>query len=263
MVWSSTRDISQSGVDRGGAGWANFQRVLDFGGLDPVLVNTAVWTFGVVAVTVLISMALAQFLDKAFPGRRLVRLAVIVPWAASVVMTTTVFYYGLDPFYGVINQFLVDIGLLDTGSGSPNVRCRPSWRRWASRCSSRCRSRPTRCWRGWRRSRTSCSRRPRWTARARCARYLSVMLPILRPALAVAVLINIINVFNSLPILKMIDRQHPRLRRRHHHDADLQADPVRPPDGHGECAVGGQLRDRARGDRDLPETRPADAGGDR
>ena len=76
-----------------------------------------VWVVGVVAVTMLISLALAQLLHKAFPGRRLVRLAVIVPWAASVVMTSAIIYYGLDPFYGIINQFLVDIGILDEPYG--------------------------------------------------------------------------------------------------------------------------------------------------
>ena len=32
-------------------------------------------------------------------------------------MTSTVFYYGLDPFYGIINKFLVDVGLLDAPFG--------------------------------------------------------------------------------------------------------------------------------------------------
>ena len=82
-----------------------------------MLLNTGVWVVGVVLLTVLISLGLAQFLNKAFPGRRLVRLAVIVPWAASVVMTSTVFYYGFDPFYGIINRVLVDIGLLDAAFG--------------------------------------------------------------------------------------------------------------------------------------------------
>jgi multiple sugar transport system permease protein len=38
----------------------------------------------------------------------------------------------------------------------------------------------------------------------RVASYRLIVLPMLRPAIAVATLINIINVFNSLPILRMI-----------------------------------------------------------
>ena len=45
------------------------------------------------------------------------RLAVIIPWAASVVMTTLVVYYGLEPYFGIINTFLVDVGLVDTPEG--------------------------------------------------------------------------------------------------------------------------------------------------
>src|SRR5690606_16665952 len=64
--------------------------------------------------TVIISLGLAQILNKAFPGRQVVRMAVIIPWAASVVMTTMVFYYGLEPYFGIINKFLVDVGLVST-----------------------------------------------------------------------------------------------------------------------------------------------------
>jgi multiple sugar transport system permease protein len=183
--------------------------VLDFGSLDKVLVNTAVWTFGVVAVTVLVSMALAQFLDKAFPGRRLVRLAVIVPWAASVVMTTTVFYYGLDPFYGVINQFLVDIGLLDTGFGFTK---RPVPAFLASMGIAVFVSLPFTTYTllaGLATIPSELLEAAQMDGAGPWRRYLSVILPALRPALAVAVLINLINVFNSLPILKVMTGSLP------------------------------------------------------
>ena len=49
--------------------------------------HTVLWVVLVVGVTVLVSLPLAQLLDKTFAGRRLVRLAMLVPWAASLVMT--------------------------------------------------------------------------------------------------------------------------------------------------------------------------------
>src|SRR5690606_22256737 len=117
MVWTSMRDVSQAGVDRGPAGLDNYVGPLNSPVLSRVLLNTVIWVMGVVGVTLVISLAFAQFLNKPFPGRRFVRMAVIVPWAASVVMTSTVFYYALDPFYGIANQLLVDIGVLDSGFG--------------------------------------------------------------------------------------------------------------------------------------------------
>ena len=115
MIYNSFRKFKPNGFETGAAGWLNYKNALTFPGvpIDRILVNTVVWVVVVVSATVVISLGLAQFLNKAFPGRKLVRLAIIVPWAAIVVMTTTVFFYGLDPYYGIINRFLVDIGMLD------------------------------------------------------------------------------------------------------------------------------------------------------
>jgi ABC-type sugar transport system permease subunit len=56
---------------------------------------------------------LAQLLDKRFAGRRLVRLALLLPWAASLVMTATVWRYIYEGAYGPLNRVLMDLGLLD------------------------------------------------------------------------------------------------------------------------------------------------------
>jgi ABC-type sugar transport system permease subunit len=74
-------------------------------------VNTVVWVVIVVAVTSVVSLGLAQFLES-FPGRRLVRWALIVPWAASVVMTAKVFAWIYDYYFGLLNHALLSVGLL-------------------------------------------------------------------------------------------------------------------------------------------------------
>jgi multiple sugar transport system permease protein len=66
----------------------------------------------VVAATIAISLGLAQFLNKRFAGRRLVRWALIVPWAASLVMTATVWRYLYEGSYGMLNRVLLDLGLI-------------------------------------------------------------------------------------------------------------------------------------------------------
>ena len=111
MIFNSTRKISRIGRDKGFVGLDNYTKVLSDPALPRVLANTAIWVIAVVVITIVLSLALANFLNKAFPGRRLVRLAVIIPWAASVVMTTTVVYYSLQPKLGLAQQFLKDIGL--------------------------------------------------------------------------------------------------------------------------------------------------------
>ncbi|SIM87217.1 carbohydrate ABC transporter membrane protein 1, CUT1 family [Micromonospora cremea] len=209
LVWTSTRDVSPVGVDRGSAGFDNYVTLFDSPALGRVLLNTAIWVVGVVVVTLLVSMALAQFLDKAFPGRRLVRLAVIVPWAASVVMTSTVFYYGLDPFYGVMNQFLVDLGILDTGFGFTR---QPVPAFLVAMGVAVFVSLPFTTYTIL----AGLQMVPREVLEAAAVdgagsvrTYWSVIFPVLRPAIAVAVLINIINVFNSLPILRTLTGSIP------------------------------------------------------
>jgi multiple sugar transport system permease protein len=169
-----------------------------------VLLNSGVWVVGVVLLTVLISLGLAQFLNKAFPGRRWVRLAVIVPWAASVVMTSTVFYYGFDPFYGIINRALVDVGLLDAPFGFTKQPV-PAFA--VAMGVAIFVSLPFTTYTllaGLQTIPDDVLEAARIDGAGRLASYRLVVLPMLRPAIAVATLINIINVFNSLPILRTI-----------------------------------------------------------
>ena len=56
---------------------------------------------------------MAQLLNAKFPGRRFVRYALIVPWAASVIMTATSFRWMLDGYYGILNRILLDLGLVE------------------------------------------------------------------------------------------------------------------------------------------------------
>ncbi|TBN58625.1 sugar ABC transporter permease [Glaciihabitans arcticus] len=209
MFYNSTRDISQSGVDRGGVGFENFQSLLDFAPIWGVLARTLLWVVVVVTLTVLLSLALAQLLDKAFPGRQLVRMAVIIPWAASVVMTTLVVYYGLDPFYGIINEVLVNIGVLDAPYGW--TKNAPSAFAWSIAIAVFV-SLPFTTYTilaGLQTVPADVLEAARMDGAGRTRTYFSVILPQLRSALAVAILINIINVFNSLPILKVMTGSIP------------------------------------------------------
>jgi hypothetical protein len=62
MVWNATRDISTSGVDRGGAGLENFERVAALAALPRVLLNSAVWVIGVVLLTLTLLLSFTGYL---------------------------------------------------------------------------------------------------------------------------------------------------------------------------------------------------------
>ena len=211
MFYNSTRDISLSGLDKGSVGLANFVEVFTFPYFWPILGRTVVWVVLVVGATVLISLGLAQVLTKAFPGRRLVRMVVIVPWAASVVMTTLVVYYGLEPYFGIINRFLVDVGLVDTPEGFGWTRNPGTAFAWAVVVAVFV-SLPFTTYTimaGLATVPAEVLEAARMDGAGPLRTYVSVVLPQLRSALAVAVLINIINVFNSLPILKVMTGSIP------------------------------------------------------
>ena len=204
MFYNSTRDISISGIDHGSVGIDNYVEVFSFPYFWPIFARTIVWVVVVVAATVLISLGLAQILDKAFPGRRIVRLAVIIPWAASVVMTTLVVYYGLEPYFGIINKFLVDVGLVDTPEGYGWTRNPTTAFAWSIVVAVFV-SLPFTTYTilaGLQTIPGDVLEAAKMDGAGRARTYFSVILPQLRGALAVAVLINIINVFNSLPILQ-------------------------------------------------------------
>jgi len=211
MFFNSTRDISQSGVDKGSVGFDNFVEVFSFPYFWPIFGRTIIWVVVVVAVTVLLSLGLAQILDKAFPGRRIVRLAVIIPWAASVVMTTMVVYYGLEPYFGIINKFLVDVGLVDTPEGYGWTRNPETAFAWSIVVAVFV-SLPFTTYTilaGLATVPGDIVEAAKMDGAGPVRTYFSIVLPQLRGALSVAVLINIINVFNSLPILKVMTGSIP------------------------------------------------------
>lgn len=205
MIYNSTREISQVGVDRGGVGLANYAELLAMPALTGVLLRTVVWVVVVVTGTVLVSLVLANFLNKAFPGRQLVRLAIVVPWASSVIMTTTVIYYGFEPNYGIFQRLLVDLGILAT----PDFGFTKSmpWAFIVSIAIAIFVSLPFTTYTllaGMQSVSKDVLEAARIDGASRRALYFRIVLPQLRPALAVATIINIINVFNNFPILKVV-----------------------------------------------------------
>lgn len=209
MFYNSTRDISLSGIDKGSVGFENYETLFAFAPLGGIMARTVIWVFAVVTITVLASLALAQFLGKAFPGRQIVRLAVIVPWAASVVMTTLVVYYGLEGYIGIINRFLVDINLIDQPYGwTKNAVSAFVWSIGIAVFVSLPFTTYT-LLAGLSTVPADVLEAAKVDGAGRIRTYVAIVLPQLRGALSVAVLINIINVFNSLPILKIMTGSIP------------------------------------------------------
>jgi multiple sugar transport system permease protein len=209
MVRSSFLRITQTGLATGGNGLRNYQRLLREPALPSVVGHTILWVVLVVAVTVLVSLPLAQFLDKPFAGRRLVRLAVLVPWAASLVMTATVWRYIYEGAYGPLNRVLMDLRLLNQPV---------EWYKddrfafWGLIVIGIVVSIPFTTYvflAGLQTIPRELYEAARIDGAGPWQVYRRVTLPLLRPSLLVAVVLNAIYVFNSFPIIWLITGKIP------------------------------------------------------
>jgi ABC-type sugar transport system permease subunit len=112
LLRASVSRYSITGLYQGAVGALNYRRLFEQDALATVVANTLVWVIAVVGVTVVISLVLAQLLDASFPGRRVVRWAVIVPWAASLIITAKLFVWVYDYYFGALNHVLTALRLV-------------------------------------------------------------------------------------------------------------------------------------------------------
>jgi len=213
MFKTSFQRFTSGGFYLGAAGWRNFKDLFDEPDLKSILIRTAVWVVVVVAVTMTLSLGLAQLFNQRFPGRRAARWALIAPWAASVLMTSFIFRWALDPQYGVVNVFLHDIGVVKHfGSNQADWLGRPDsafvWMMVVAVFVSL----PFSTYAllaGLQTIPAELYEAARVDGASPWRTYRSITLPLLRPSFLVALLINVINVFNSFPIIWAMTRGGP------------------------------------------------------
>ncbi len=166
-----------------------------------MLVHTVVWTLAVVGLTMLLSLALAQLFDQRFPGRRFTRWALIAPWAASVLMTSIGFKWMLNRTSGVLNTLLADLGLIDGPRdwlGDPDTAW--PWMMVVAVFVSLPFTTYT-LLAGLQTVPAELHEAARVDGATAFQTYLRITLPLLRPAFLVGLVINLINVFNSFPVI--------------------------------------------------------------
>ena len=112
LVRISFTDISAAGSLLDFNGLINYRDLIANADLYPVARRTILWVFGIVLFTVLISLPVAQLINQNFPGRKYVRWALIFPWAASVVMTSMIWTWILDAYSGELNLTLTQLGII-------------------------------------------------------------------------------------------------------------------------------------------------------
>ena len=209
LVATSFNTYDIVGLRKGPAGFSNYANFLTSPDLGQVVWNTAVWVGAVVILTILISLGLAQFLSKEFFGRRFVRWAVIVPWASALVITSQLFRLMFDYYHGIINQFLIGLGLLhkpidwlgDSTFTMPSmiaVGVFVSIPFTAYLFVAGLNAIPTDVYEA-----------ARIDGAGAWRTYRDITLPLLRPAILIGVVLNMIYVFNSFPVIWILNGSNP------------------------------------------------------
>ena len=100
-------------------GLANFAQILR----DPVFLetlgNTFVFTFGSQILGLILGKFGALLLLRPFPGRKIVRALIILPWVVPIALATVAWQWMFDSLYSVINWSLIALGII-TRAEAPN-----------------------------------------------------------------------------------------------------------------------------------------------
>ncbi len=128
-VWNSFHnDVVTSGLPATWSGLANYKRIFTDNLFLPSLIRTAGFTVVSVAVETLIGLGLALTLNRAFPGRGLVRAAVFIPWAVPTVVSAQLWKAMFDPQNGFVNYVLGALHL----PGAHTTWLAGTWTSWAA-----------------------------------------------------------------------------------------------------------------------------------
>ncbi len=78
----------------------------------PALKNTVLWVGVTVTAQLLLSLLLANILNKSFRGRGIVRSVVLIPWVTPCVLISLMWAWIFNGNYGVMNEILKSLHLI-------------------------------------------------------------------------------------------------------------------------------------------------------
>ncbi|HKO70499.1 MAG TPA: sugar ABC transporter permease [Bradyrhizobium sp.] len=93
-------------------GLANFMQIIENPSFRQTLGNTFIFTFGSQLLGLVLGKFGAFLLLRPFPGRKIVRALIILPFAVPVALATIAWQWMFDSLYSVINWTLIAAGIL-------------------------------------------------------------------------------------------------------------------------------------------------------
>ena len=111
-LYYSVSNTTTGGGTMGFVGLRNFTAVIGTPKFQTALKNTIVFGLISQAVILVLSNALALALQHEFPGRRLIRFLILLPWVAPISIGTIAWLWIFDSTYSVLNWMLRLAGLI-------------------------------------------------------------------------------------------------------------------------------------------------------
>ena len=204
--------VTKAGLIKGFAGFANFSKVLGSSKFTMVLKNTVVWTVLVVVLSTVLGFILALILNNQFKGRKVARAIVVFPWATTLVIQASAWKFIINTDYGALNTLLKTLGIIQT-----NVNWTPTpdaFFAWEIACGIFV-TIPFVCFTalsGLQSIDSSLYEAAIVDGASYWQKLFHITLPLVKPSLTVATVLNIIYVFNSFPIVWTITKGAPASR---------------------------------------------------
>ncbi len=204
--------VTKSGLVKDFNGIANFTKVLKSAKFGIVLKNTVVWTILVVVLSTVLGFILALLLNNQFKGRKIARAIVVFPWATTLVIQASVWKFIIDTDYGALNTLLKSLGIIQQ-----NINWTPSpeaYFAWEIACGIFV-TIPFVCFTalsGLQSIDTSFYEASTVDGANYWQKLFHITIPLVKPSLTVATVLNIIYVFNSFPIVWTITKGDPASR---------------------------------------------------
>ena len=202
-------EVSKSGLIKGFNGVDNFVKVLSNPDFALVLKNTLVWTIFVVVLSTVLGFILALLLNNNFRGRKIARAIVVFPWATTLVVQASIWTFIINTDFGTLNTLLRTLGIIEQ-----NINWTPTpeaWFAWEIACGIFV-TIPFVCFTalsGLQGIDSSYYEAATVDGANYWQKLFHITIPLVKPSLTVATVLNIIYVFNSFPIIWTMTKGAP------------------------------------------------------
>jgi len=130
-IYLSLTDATGGSLTGSFVGFDNFVNAWHDANFQKALRNTLIFTFASQAIVLVCAAILSHYLIRNFRGKWLIRLLIILPWAAPVALSTIGWLWIFDSAFSVINWTLGHgLGLVDADN-PPQWLGRPNLALWA------------------------------------------------------------------------------------------------------------------------------------